>query len=119
MEIEDLLKELGCDSISATKAKFLNDKGFFLEVVSAMLTDPGFERLGEDLDHNQSRPAFETAHMLKGIIANCGVSPMNDNIVKIVEPLRGADPDFSALKKEYGKLMENRKMIRQKLDALV
>lgn len=108
MDIETVLKKLGCNSIEATKARFLNDRGFFLEIVDEMLEDPGFERLGEQLEAHQVKPAFETAHMLKGVIANCGVTPMLDSVVKIVEPLRSGEPDFAELQDIYKKLMAER-----------
>lgn len=72
-------------------ARFLDDEEFYVMILNQMLEDPGFAQLETQLSGTDVKAAFDTAHMLKGIIANCGITPMFDEIVKIVEPLRAGN----------------------------
>ena len=108
MKLDEMLIKLGCRSVDATSARFIGDGDFYREVVTEMLKDPGFDELGKEIDSKNAKTAFETSHMLKGVIANCGISPMYDVIVKIVELLRNGDPDYDVLKKEYSDLLDKR-----------
>lgn len=108
MSFDALLRDLGCESIEATKVRFLDDVDFYYEIIGVMLGDPGFELLGGQLRSRASADAFETAHMLKGIIANCGITPMYVRIEKVVEPLRRARAEYPAILDDYALLMESR-----------
>lgn len=83
----DELRERGCD-MEATMERFLNDENFYVDCLKDALYDEGFEKLGEALKAEQATESFEYAHMLKGIVANMGLTSMFDTLVKIVEPLR-------------------------------
>lgn len=107
-----LLDELilcGCKDMNVTMERFTNDEEFFLEIVRSMVNDKGFARLGDEIKAEDIKNAFETAHMLKGIIVNCGITPMSVLIVEIVEPLRSNTMD--GVSENDTLLMEKRKMI--------
>lgn len=115
MEFDALLNLLGCKSPALTRARFLNDPGFYAEIAAEMLSDPGFEELGGLLADMSIREAFDTAHTLKGIIGNCGITPMYALIVQIVEPLRSGSADFRDLERVYSQLMSARDEAAAKL----
>lgn len=99
--IEDLRK-WGCN-IEETIERFAGDVDLFVMLLPSMAEDGNFEKLGKCLDAEDVRGAFECSHALKGVIANMGLTPMTDVVVKIVEPLRAGSMEGVAL--EYEKLM--------------
>lgn len=101
VEFEMLLKLLGCRAPAKTKAGFLEDAGFYIELLKEMLKAPGFEELGKQLKEGDAKAAFDTAHSLKGIIANCGIDPMLSIAVEIVEPLRSEGAECAGLEEKY------------------
>ena len=119
VEFNALLNLLGCQSPGETSARFLNDSAFYLEVVSEMLFDPDFEALGSQLTAMDAQAAFDTAHTLKGIIGNCGITPMYEWIVQIVEPLRSGNADFRDLERVYSQLLHTRDEIAAKLKPIL
>ena len=54
--------------------------------------DQNFELLPEALRAGEMGRAFECAHTLKGMLANMGLIPLYDIVVRIVEPLRAGEP---------------------------
>ena len=115
IELNALLHSLGCQSPAETNARFLNDMEFYVEITSEMLRDSGFEALGEHLKAGDTQAAFDTAHMLKGIIGNCGITPLYELIVQIVEPLRGGNADFQELTQVYARLLRARDEASERL----
>lgn len=107
--ISDLLEKNGCMDMNGTMDRFMNDEDFYMEVLGEAIEDPGFELLGQQLSDQDAKEAFNTAHMLKGIISNCGITPVYDLIVKIVEPLRNGSTEWKQLSKTYDKLMAEQK----------
>lgn len=67
----------------------------------------------EQLLNGDTRQAFDTAHMLKGIIGNCGITPMYEVIVSIVEPLRAGAADLSGPIEDYQRLLARRETARK------
>lgn len=82
-----VLENAGCD-IDGALERFLQDEEFYMECYQEMLNDKVFEQLGEALEGKQFTEAFDHAHMIKGVVANMGITPIYDLIVQIVEPLR-------------------------------
>ncbi len=115
VELSALLNSIGCQSPAETSARFLDDPDFYLEVVSEMLLDPGFKALGKQLTAMDTQSAFDTAHTLKGIIGNCGITPLYELIIQIVEPLRGGSADFRDLERVYSQLLRTRNETVEKL----
>lgn len=106
----ELLKAEGCN-IDGAIERFVYDENFMLDCIEKVLAEPAFERLGEQLKVGDVDEAFETAHMLKGIIANTGLTPLYSIIIKIVEPLRKSD--ISNLTDYYKELMKEQKRISE------
>lgn len=116
-DIDTVLRALSCDAIAETKARFLAGADFYIEVTTEMLSDPGFEALGTELEAENAAAAFETAHTLKGIISNCGVTPLCLLIRQITETLRPRNsgavcPDYTLLRAAYAKLLCERETAR-------
>ena len=97
MEMRSIMKKLGCSHMEATHKRFLGDPDFYLEVVTEMLRDPAFEKLKKQIEERKVEESFDTAHMLKGIISNCDITPLYELIIQIVEPLRSGRADFEKL----------------------
>lgn len=103
------LEQWGCD-IPGALPRFLDDEEFMLECIEQVSEDPAFEALRKSLCENEVRKAFEAAHTLKGIIANTGLTPLYEQVVRIVEPLRGGSAEgllerYDALEKARGELI--------------
>ncbi len=98
------LENWNCD-IAGAMRRFLNDESLYTMCLSQMMSDENFETLGAALAAGQSDTAFESAHALKGAIANMGVTPLYDQVVLIVEPLRGKTVAPENLLPQYRELM--------------
>lgn len=81
------LRDWGCD-MDATLERFMGDLNLYDSCLKAVVVDKAFAGLGEALKNNDIEGAFDQAHTLKGVLANMGLTPMYDIVVKIVEPLR-------------------------------
>lgn len=108
MKMDELLAQLGCASIPATQARFLDDISFYRDIALEALGDPAFEELSTQLTAHNTAAAFDTAHMLKGVVSNCGITPLFDAIVALVEPLRGGQPDYSQMQCNYAAMLARR-----------
>lgn len=108
MELTTILDSLGCQTPTEVSDRFLDDADFYVDITTKMLRDPGFEALGKQLEAEDPQTAFNTAHMLKGIIGNCGISALYDLILPIVEELRGGNTNYQDLRQLYTRLMRIR-----------
>lgn len=109
LEIFIELEKRGCN-VEKTRERFLNDDDFYLDCYRDVINDQAFEALGDSLKAHNITQSFELAHMLKGIVANMGLTSLFDKIVGIVEPLRNEeDIDYSKL---YNEMMEERDYYR-------
>jgi len=106
------LKECGCD-IDGALARTLNDSDFLLHCMKAALAEPEFGQLGIALKKQDAKEAFEYAPALKGVVANVGLTPLYDCVVKIVEPLRAGNA--KGLEDEYADLLKT----KSKLEKLI
>lgn len=103
-KLTEMLKTKPLKDFDKTLERFMDDEAFYEECLDELLKDEGFVKLGEALSAHKVKESFEYAHMLKGVVANLGITPMFYVLVDIVEPLRvGEDRDLST---EYSKLME-------------
>lgn len=53
-----------------------------------VVDDPAYEKLGEALERQDKKEAFDYAHTLKGVLGNMGLTPIYNVVIRIVEPLR-------------------------------
>ncbi|MDD3252438.1 MAG: Hpt domain-containing protein [Lachnospiraceae bacterium] len=108
-ELEQL-KQAGCD-IDGALERFLQDEEFYLECYEQVMADENFEGLGDALKAHNVEQAFDCAHALKGVIANMGLTPVFNQLAKIVEPLRAGKDE--GLLEPYQKLLDIREEFRK------
>lgn len=99
------LKDMGCDIDGAMKL-FMNKEDFYLRMFKKFLTEPAFEALGEALKTKNTELGFQYAHTLKSVCGNMGMTPLTNEVVAIVEPLRVGDFTNDVLV-HYDKLMKH------------
>lgn len=92
MAIIDELQQWGCD-IKDAMTRFLDDEDFYITCLYTMVQDTAYEKLGVALQEGNVQEAFEQAHTLKGVLANMGLTPIYDIVVRLVEPLRAGNAD--------------------------
>ena len=113
------LKAWGCN-IDEVMERFLDDEEFYFECYAQAMEDPCFSQLKEALEKHDIKRGFESAHTLKGLIANLGLISLLHIISEIVEPLR-AGTDEGLLDK-YQELLKERdryaKMVKKKKGVL-
>ena len=90
-ELFDSLKNWGCD-VDGALARFIGDRELYRSCLHTAAGDQNFELLPEALRAGKMGRAFECAHTLKGMLANMGLIPLYDIVVRIVEPLRAGEP---------------------------
>lgn len=81
------LSQWGCDVENALK-RTMGDEEFYYECINCLLADAGFAGMDKALSEQNSKKAFEYAHMLKGVLGNLGLTPMYNKDIEIVEILR-------------------------------
>lgn len=108
----DKLKALGCD-VDGALERFLGDKQLYLTCFDDLLADECFDKLGAALEQLDSKSAFQWAHKLKGVYANMGMTPVLNDCVKLVEPLRTGEvsPDMPPIYKSMQDFMNQIKQI--------
>ncbi|MCR5482190.1 MAG: Hpt domain-containing protein [Clostridia bacterium] len=111
-EMLDVLAEWGADVSNAMKS-MLDDKQFYRDCLNKLFADPSFSLLGRQLKAGDLDGAFSSAHMLKGITATLGLTPISKPIYEIVEILRKRESEgtedlyklISERHKELGKIL--------------
>lgn len=109
------LSAWGCDVEEALE-RFIDDEEFYLSCLKMTTEDSGFEQLGEALKEGDVLKAFDSAHTLKGVLANVGLTPMFDIIVQIVEPLRAGQ--MENLMPVYEELLQANCYLKQILEEM-
>lgn len=107
------LKEWGCD-IDGAMARFLDDKELYLTCLDTVICDKAFGRLGMALAENEVKEAFDSAHTLKGVFANMGLTPMFRIVECLVEPLR--EGCIEDLMPDYHRLLDANDYLRDILE---
>lgn len=118
MTIQKLLKKLNCNDIAATEARFMDDYSFFVTTIKEMIRDPSFITLGEQIKAKNEKTAFDIAHMLKGVVANCGITNLYNSLIEIVEPLRKGNPNYINLEKKYKEMILQKENIQKILEKI-
>lgn len=114
----DKLKAFGCAEEDLRKAveRFLNNEAFYVRCFGKYLNDPSFKALGECIEANEAKAVFEQAHTLKGVTSNMGISPVYEEVVIIVEAVRGSDILPADVKAHYDKIMEYHAQMKEMVD---
>lgn len=116
-EIFRILTNNGCKDVDLTKQRFCNDVTFYLQITKRMFEEKSFSELGEAIKRNDYVNSFKSGHLLKGIIANCGITPMFEIICGIVEMFRNRENPLNKNEKEkvnrlYKELLTARKKFK-------
>lgn len=98
----DQLSKWGCD-VPGAMERFLDDEDLYLSCLDIFAEDENFAKLRQSLDSKNYTDAFDSAHTLKGVSGNLGLSPLYQAVVEIVEPLRSKD--YSNLEAQYSKVI--------------
>ena len=103
-----VLQELGAQGCDIRQAlhRMLDDEDFYLTMLEELPHEPSFAALGRDLAAGDTAAAFDSAHTLKGVLGNLGLTPLCDTVNRIVEPLRTGSTD--GVQKDYAILVEQR-----------
>ncbi|WP_392439053.1 Hpt domain-containing protein [Cloacibacillus evryensis] len=99
------LKRWGCD-VDGALERVVGDDELYMDCLRSIARDEAFFALGDALRAGDRERAFYCAHTLKGVLANLGLIPIYDIVVRIVEPLRAEETD--GVLAEYEKLLESR-----------
>lgn len=89
-ELTKRMDTYGADT-TATMERFLNDEDMYVKCLHIFSKDSGFTDLAFALEKKDYIAAFESAHMLKGVASNLGLTPLYDEICILVEALRRQD----------------------------
>ena len=91
------LNELGCNTEKGLE-RCLGDENFYLEFIPDALSKERYDELESLILRKNYDAAFETAHALKGVLANLSLDPLLQPVIEITELLRErTDTDYSAL----------------------
>ncbi|MEG0811815.1 MAG: Hpt domain-containing protein [Eubacterium sp.] len=102
------LREYGAD-MDGAMGRFLKDMDLYKVCFTAFLNDENFQKLEESLLEKNYIDAFESAHTLKGVAGNMGLTPIYQIICTLVEALRNnehtrLDDLYKAITEERQKL---------------
>ena len=89
-KILEELKNWGCD-VDGAMERFMGDEELYMSCLKTVVNDKAYEALHDGLLEGDLQGAFDNAHTLKGVLANMGLTPMFDIVVRIVEPLRAGN----------------------------
>lgn len=88
MDIWEKLERYGVD-LEGALTRVLGDRELYLECIQDFLQENSYNRLKECMAVGDYEEAIASAHALKGVTANLGITPLNEKIVVVLEALRG------------------------------
>jgi len=104
------LVEWGCDVPGALK-RFMGHDDLYIKLLLTVPDEAAFLNLGVALKQKDPKAAFDAAHEIKGVVANMGLTPLYDDSVLIVEPLRAGK--FINTDENYAKLMADLAILKK------
>ncbi len=91
-EFKKLLIENGAD-VETTIKRFMGNEGLYLKFLMKFPDDKNYESIQEHVAEGNYEAAFNDAHTLKGVSANLGLNPIYEGASRLVELLRGKQPE--------------------------
>lgn len=82
------LEENGAD-VESTIRRFMGNEAMYQKFLGRFPTDPNYENLGQQIREQDYEEAFKSAHTLKGVSANLGLTPIFTVVSELVEEIRG------------------------------
>lgn len=79
--------------------RFMGDNDLYQRCFSGFLEEPNFELLKQRIENKDYAAAFQSAHAIKGLSGNLGLSPFYKAICTLVESLRAKD--YRNIAEEY------------------
>lgn len=92
-ELIDALEGRGCKVREAIEGTFMGDAGFYLRMLRKLPQSKCFSRLEAAMATGVVRDVFESAHELKGLYANLGLTPLCALASEITEIARAGHVD--------------------------
>lgn len=92
---EEFKKQLvanGAD-VETTINRFMGNEGLYVKFLMKFQDDKNYESIQEHIAAGQYGDAFNDAHTLKGVSANLGLNPIYEGASRLVELLRGKQPE--------------------------
>lgn len=104
------LREWGCDVTSALH-RVVDDVEFYFKCLGEFVDDENFNSLDTSLLEEDLDTAFDSAHTIKGVSGNLGLTPVYNAALELVEPLRLRErrdysKQLSALHAQHEKLRD-------------
>jgi len=87
MMTTEFLRNWGAN-VDEALVRCLNNESFYLMLVGKALQDANFDKLKEAVAAGDLEKAFESAHALKGTMANLALTPILKPVQEITELLR-------------------------------
>ena len=110
------LRVWGCD-VDGALERVIGDDELYLACLQSIAHDETFFSLGDALRAGDNERAFDCARTLKGVLANLGLTPIYDIVVRIVEPLRAKSAE--GVMDEYEKLLAARERLEKTIRKYV
>jgi|LAHS01.1.fsa_nt_gb hypothetical protein len=102
----------GCD-VPGALVRFLNNEDFYCTLLHSVPEEKGFVELGVALKKKDTNAAFDSAHELKGVLANMGLTPLWEDACALVEPLRVGK--MTGTEENYAKLLTDLSTLKEML----
>ncbi len=110
----EALEKWGCN-IGEALERFVDDKDLYIMCMNLFVDDGSFDALGNAIQTNDSKAAFEAAHTLKGVAGNVSATPLFTQIDQVTEKLRNGEMD--GVQEEFAEIMKLRESLRAVLQG--
>lgn len=92
---EEFKKQLVANGVDVetTINRFMGNEGLYVKFLMKFQDDKNYESIQEHIAAGQYGDAFNDAHTLKGVSANLGLNPIYEGASRLVELLRGKQPE--------------------------
>ncbi len=107
--LTEKLAAYGVD-IPVTLERFVGDENLYETCFKMLLNEKGFDELGRNIADKDYEKAFNSAHALKGVVSNMGLSPLHHSIAVMVEALRARD--YSNLDDQYAEMQRQLEIVK-------
>ncbi len=103
------LEAWGCDTNDALE-RFVGDTDLYVMCMNLFVDDGSFDALGNALNTQDYKAAFEAAHTLKGVAGNVSAVPLFNCIETLTEKLRADNID--GVNEDYATIMRLREELQ-------
>lgn len=115
MKLEDLAKKINVD-IKASLARFSGMESLYIKFLKKFKDEKSYKELEEGVKKGDLNAIKTSAHTLKGVAGNLGLTGVYEKVVKILEAHTGEDMD--TIKERFKELKFEIELIIIALDEL-